>query len=186
MSEKKLEWSLVDRKQVFKTPVFDIFEQKSCSPKNMEGNYVVLDAPDWVLVIPVLENPTRFIMVKQWRHVTLSVSTEFPGGVIDPGEAPEAGARREVLEETGYEIGKLTHLGSFSPNPAIMSNTVHCFLAEELIPTGTQHLDPDEFVEYFTLPEEEVFEKMGSAEFPHGLMVAALQLYRQHKINTKK
>jgi 8-oxo-dGTP diphosphatase len=31
-----------------------------------------------------------------------------PGGVIDPGETPEEGARREMLEETEYRCGPLT------------------------------------------------------------------------------
>ena len=86
-----------------------------------------------------------------------------------------------MLEETGYKAGRLIHLGSMSPNPAIFSNQVHCYAAEDLVATGTQELDRDEFVEYFTLPEDEVHAMMGTAEFPHALMTAAMDLYRNYK-----
>jgi ADP-ribose pyrophosphatase YjhB (NUDIX family) len=45
----------------------------------------------------------------------------FPGGRADPGEDPEATARRELLEETGLEVGPLVRLGAFNPNPADVS-----------------------------------------------------------------
>ncbi|MBO5137890.1 MAG: NUDIX hydrolase [Spirochaetaceae bacterium] len=181
--KENLEWKEKSSKELLQTKVLSVTERTSTSPEGSEGKYIVLDAPDWVIVIPRLLNPSRFLMVKQWRHGSKSLSTEFPGGVIDVGEKPEQAAHRELLEETGHKANKLTHLGSFSPNPAIMSNKVHCFLAEELTSFGTQDLDPDEYVEYFVMEEETVFQNMGSSDFPHGLMVAALELYRQYQIS---
>ncbi|AEE17540.1 NUDIX hydrolase [Treponema brennaborense] len=177
---KKLRWNQIAETELLQTRVMTVLETQSVSPEGKQGNYIIMDAPDWVIVVPVLKDPARFVMVRQWRHGLKAESTEFPGGVIDEGELPEQAARRELLEETGFIAEKLTLLGSMSPNPALMTNKVHCFAAEQLKATGTQHLDPDEFVDYFTLSAEQVYEKMGSAEFPHALMAAALQLYRQH------
>jgi 8-oxo-dGTP diphosphatase len=42
----------------------------------------------------------------------------FPGGRVGPGENAEAAARRELLEETGLEVGALVELGAFEPAPA--------------------------------------------------------------------
>lgn len=177
--KEKLKWDETHSCELLKTRILTVTERESISPKGDSGKYIVMDAPDWVIVIPVLEEPCRFIMVKQWRHGIKSLSTEFPGGVIDEGEEPSCAAERELLEETGYKAGTLEYLGSFSPNPAIMSNKVHCFTAKKLKRVAEQKLDNDEFVEYFEMTQEEVFQKMGSSDFSHALMVAALELFRQ-------
>ncbi|MBQ9908443.1 MAG: NUDIX hydrolase [Treponema sp.] len=179
MNGKKLEWSVKGEKELFKTPVFTVNETDSLSPDGKEGHYVVMDAPDWVIVIPELNG--KFLMVKQWRHGNNSLSIEFPGGVINRGEKPEIAANREMEEETGYKAGKLTYLGCANPNPALMKNRVHFFAAEELQGSGRQHLDEDEYIEYLQVPVEEVYEKIGSEEYPHALMMSALLKYMLFK-----
>ncbi len=180
--DKNLKWTEKTRKIVCKTPVMTVFEVNSTSPDGDEGNFTVMDAPDWVITIPVLHGGagSSFVMVRQWRHGAASISIEFPGGVVNPGEEPADGAARELLEETGYRAQKLVRLGSVSPNPALMNNRIHFYAAEDLEDTHTQHLDRDEFVSALILPEREVFEKMGQEPFIHALMCAALEMYRQH------
>lgn len=179
MNGKKLEWSVKREEELLKTPVFTVNETDSLSPDGKEGHYVVMDAPDWVIVIPELNG--KFLMVKQWRHGNNSLSIEFPGGVINRGEKPEIAANREMEEETGYKAGKLTYLGCANPNPALMKNRVHFFAAEELQGSGRQHLDEDEYIEYLQVPVEEVYEKIGSEEYPHALMMSALLKYMLFK-----
>ncbi len=179
MNGKKLEWNVKGEKELLKTPVFTVNETDSLSPDGKEGHYVVMDAPDWVIVIPELNG--KFLMVKQWRHGNNSLSIEFPGGVINRGEKPEIAANREMEEETGYKAGKLTYLGCANPNPALMKNRVHFFAAEELQKSGRQHLDEDEYIEYLQVPVEEVYEKIGSEEYPHALMMSALLKYMLFK-----
>ena len=180
--DEKLKWCTESTKKLLHTVVFDVTEQKNRASDGTEGNYIIMNASDWVIVIPKghSEQGDTFLMVKQWRHGEKALSVEFPGGVIDAGESPEAAARRELEEETGYKAGKLTKLGSSNPNPALFSNHVHFFLAEDLTPTGTQHLDDDEFINYMELPINEVIQGIGTSEFPHALMGTALALYFKH------
>lgn len=183
MEDSDLAWKEIASEELLDTSVFKVTKARSVSPQGTEGDYIVIKARDWATVIPVLGD--NFLMVKQWRHGQKGLSIEFPGGVIESGETPEEGARRELMEETGFSAGKLIHLGTMNPNPALFANRFHVFVAEDLRDDGTQRLDHDEFLNYLTIPKAEVFAKMGSAEYPHALMVAALELYRQreHGIN---
>ncbi len=179
IDDSKLKWQEKGRRKLLETPVFNVMETDSISPDGNKGNYIVMEARDWVTVIPVLGND--FIMVKQWRHGEQDISIEFPGGVVDEGENPIEGAARELLEETGFKAGKLTHLATVNPNPALFSNHVHFYAAEELEDTGTMELDNDEYLDFMKISKSEVYEKMGSREYPHALMAAALGIFRQYE-----
>ena len=183
MNEENLAWKEVSRTKVFDCRVFSIQESCCVSPRKERRGFSVIDAADWAIVVPVLAAPGHdmFVMVRQWRHGAQEISLEFPGGVFEPGENPQEAAGRELLEETGYRAGKITKLGEFSPNPAIMSNKVHLFLAEDLADTGRQNLDADEFVDAELMPPEEVIRGMGKPPFIHALMASALMLYIRHR-----
>ncbi len=179
-NDKKLVWTEKSKKSILKTPVFTVTERFSEGPDGISGTYIVNEAHDWGIVIPV--HNENFLMVKQWRHGEMALSIEFPGGVIEENESPEEGAERELFEETGAKAGKLTHLGTMNPNPALFANHIHVFLAEELVFSGNQNLDSDEFLNFMEIPQKEVIKKMGSPEYPHALMASALCLYLAKKI----
>lgn len=178
-NDQDLIWTKINKKELLETPVFTVTEIESISPKGNKNKYIVMDAPCWVIVIPVRGD--NFLMVKQWRHGENSLSIEFPGGVIDKGEKPDEAARRELLEETGCTAGKLTPLGFANPNPALMSNKVYVFLADELSASKEQHLDDDEYVHYMEIPQKEVLEGLGTPAYPHALMSMAAAFYLKHK-----
>lgn len=183
MEMNHLKWTEENRKQVFNCRVFSVNESycKSPNPKDSREKpliFSVIDAKDWAIVIPVIESPKgkQFVMVWQWRHGAKSLSLEFPGGVFEPGENPEEAAARELQEETGYIAGKIKKIGEFNPNPAIMSNRVHFFLAENLS-IGMTNPDEDEYVEVALVNPEDVIKGMGKEPYIHALMGSALVLY---------
>ncbi|MDR2629544.1 MAG: NUDIX hydrolase [Spirochaetaceae bacterium] len=179
MDNGHLVWKEKGRKQVFTCPVFSIWETSSLAPEGESKAFTVLDAMDWAMVIPVLETEQgkAFVMVRQWRHGSQELSLEFPGGVLERGESPEEAAARELEEETAYAPGKIRKLGDMRPNPALMSNRIHFFLAESLERREAQHLDEDEYVDVEIVPVEEVFQNMGRPPYVHALMASALTLY---------
>ena len=181
--KNNLIWKEESRKIIYSCPVFEVGERLCLSPDNELRTYTVLDTSDWAIVIPVLETERgrEFVMVRQWRHGARDLSVEFPGGVFEKGEESVEAALRELKEETGYTAGRITKMGDFNPNPAIMSNTVHFFLAEDLTGTGPQELDEDEYVNVEIVPWERVLYGMGKAPYIHALMGTAMALYLQHQ-----
>ncbi len=176
--DEKLKWTTGDSKILLSTVVCNITSRHNISAQGVEGDYITMEAPDWVIVIPEIDE--NFLMVKQWRHSSQCLSIEFPGGVIDKGESPEEAAKRELEEETGCKARRLEKMGELSPNPALFSNTVHLFYATDLIETGKQHLDSDEFIECLKLSKKEVIEGLGTKQFPHAMMSTAFLFYLRH------
>ncbi|GHT97124.1 DNA mismatch repair protein MutT [Spirochaetia bacterium] len=179
MDNNNLIWKEESRKDVFNCRVFTIQERNCRSPEGVVQPFTVMNAADWAIVIPVLETDRgrEFVMVRQWRHGSQEISIEFPGGVFEPGETGAEAAAREMREETAWIAGTITPLGVMSPNPAIMSNRVHFFLAEDLTSAGGQDLDDDEYVEVRPIPADEVIRNMGKPPYIHSLMASALMLY---------
>lgn len=168
-------WKTTKKERILHTPVFDVYLQKEVTKTGMEGDYVGIAAPDWVVVIPVHEG--NFVLVRQWRHGEDNLTLEFPGGVIDPEEEPRITALRELEEETGFRAGKMTFLGRVSSNTALFKNHFSVFLAEDLVQTGRQHLDEDELLRYEELPIEKVIRRYGDHELTHAYMGTALAFY---------
>ena len=179
--DEKLKWSTESKKTLLSTVVFDVTSHHCKSSENLVGDYIICDTKDWVIVIPEIDD--KFLMVKQWRHGEKELSLEFPGGVIDRGEEPEAAALRELKEETGAIPGKLIKLGSMYPNPALFSNDVHIYLAQNLTFTGKQTLDKDEYINYLEMNKKDVINAMGTPACQHGLMGTALMMYMRTFIN---
>lgn len=179
MLYKHLEWKEIDKKEVYRCRVFSVRDTVSRAPDGDERTFTVLDAPDWAIVIPVAHDGDgdKFLMVRQWRHGANALSLEFPGGVLEDGEDGETAAVREFQEETGWSADSIRKLGTFNPNPAIMSNTVHIFLADGLHRKGKQKLDADEYVDAELVRVQDVIAGMGRPPYVHALMASALSLY---------
>jgi 8-oxo-dGTP pyrophosphatase MutT (NUDIX family) len=127
----------------------------------------------WANVVALTKNGD-VVLVRQYRHGVCDVLWEFPGGVVEEGEDPMDGAKRELLEETGYTSSNLIQVACLYPNPALQTNTLYCFLALDAEKVGGQNLDAGEDIEVDLMPLNKLIEMATHGEFPHALMAAVL------------
>jgi 8-oxo-dGTP pyrophosphatase MutT (NUDIX family) len=98
--------------------------------------------------------------------------------MMDPQDAsPAEAARRELLEETGYWAERVEPVGVIEPNPAILSNVCHTFVATGLQPRGGQQLDGTEEIEILTAPLAEIPSMIREGKIAHSLVVVAFCHY---------
>jgi ADP-ribose pyrophosphatase len=133
----------------------------------------ILEFRSWANVVALTKNG-EVVLVKQYRHGVCEALLEFPGGVVEDDEDPLEGAKRELLEETGYSASTLIQVGQLYPNPALQTNTLHCFLALDAEKVGEQNLDAGEDIEVHLVPLDELVVMTKRGEFRHGLMTAVL------------
>jgi ADP-ribose pyrophosphatase len=183
-ADDHLLWRDGGRRRLATLSVFDIFAATRVSPSGASGEFCLVETPDWVNVVPLVRGPLgeeRFLMVRQYRHGAGSITTEFPAGLVDPGEDPLDTAARELREETGFTAGRLTLLGKTAPNPAFMTNWCYTYLAEEVAHAGKTDLDDLEAIERCEVSAEELDDRIGTGEFTNSLVLVAYLLYRRHR-----
>lgn len=158
--------------------VFDLYEDRVRAPHNgQEHDFVRIEARDWVNVLPVTPEGD-FVFVRQYRHGTDAFSLEIPGGIIDPQDAsPEAAARREMREETGFDTTDLVRLGVVDTNPALFNNRCYTILARDVRPTGTVAFDETEDLEVVRVRPADVPGLVQRGIITHALVVAAFYHY---------
>ena len=171
-----MKWRDGKKERLLSTPIFSVDKIERTSPDGKKGDFIVMENPDWVSVIPLMWKEGEgyvFIMVDQYCHGSESVTREFPAGLTDEGEGAECAARRELLEETGM-TGDLIEIASFNPNPAFMTNRQTFFLGTNLKKVSGQNLDETEEIEVSYVPVSEAIEEMGSGIYDNGIMMAGL------------
>ncbi|MGI6439571.1 MAG: NUDIX hydrolase [Sphaerochaetaceae bacterium] len=172
-----LRWNSLKRRRVYDGAIFHVNTILRESKTGVQSEFVELEAPQWATIIPWYRNEEgvpHFMMVKQYRHGTDSITIEFPAGTVDKGESPKEAALRELIEETGaVPTHEIIELGSVSPNAAFMANRAYFYLAEGVEKVTEQSLDTHEDVTICHIPVQEVLHKMGTGEYDNGIMMIA-------------
>ena len=178
---KDLSWKILSTKYVYKAPWATLRVDRCELPDGrIKPEYYVLEYPNWACVTAITAEG-KVILVRQYRHAAQIVCLELPGGVIEPGENPEEGIKRELLEETGYRFDDVELLKTVYANPSTGNNHTYCFLAKNGIKVKEQSLDDyeDIIVEQYTITEVKQLlteNKIAQALHCTGLFYALLKL----------
>lgn len=175
-----LEWARERSEAVGDFRHFRVHRDWSRSPADARVlDFYVLDMPDWVQVVPLTPDG-RFVMVEQFRHGTRRVTTEFPAGLVEPGETPAECAARELEEETGYVGESVDVVGDVDPNAALQNNRLHIVVIRGCRATGQRDEDPREHVRPTVVDPDDVDGMIERGEFRDAYGITALDFYRRH------
>lgn len=158
LSEKFLK-----REEIYKGAVLDVVKDTVELPDGKEALREVCLHVGAVCVIPLLPDG-RVIMERQYRYAHGRVFFEIPAGKLNyKEENPLEAAKRELREETGALAKAYTPLGIMVPSPAILSERIYMYLAEDLT-FGERELDEDEFLDVEFVPLDTLYEMVMRGE----------------------
>jgi 8-oxo-dGTP pyrophosphatase MutT (NUDIX family) len=162
-------WKVLESKHIH--PRFRVDKVELANGKFLDA--IVFEFRSWANIV-ALTKDNEVVLIRQYRHGVREVLWEIPGGVVEAGEEPVEGVRRELLEETGFTASEFVQVGKAYPNPALQTNTVYYYLALNAEKVTGQTLDDAEDIEVHLVPLDELLGMVRRGEFPHALMVAAL------------
>lgn len=124
--EKKIRTIAILSAHSFSVSLDDVLLKNGAS-----GRRIRIDHPEAAAVVPFVSEE-QVLMVRQYRYALGRETLEIPAGKMDPGENPESCARRELLEETGFEAGLFQPVLTYAPAIGYSNELIHVFSAREL------------------------------------------------------
>jgi ADP-ribose pyrophosphatase len=169
-----MKWKTLSSKYVHQGPWATLRADKCEMPDGtIVDEYFVLEYPNWANAV-ALTKDNKIIMVRQYRHAADIVSLEIPGGVIEDGENPEEGMRRELLEETGYQFDEIELINTVYANPSTANNKTYCFLARGGRKVQEQQLDEHEQITVHEYSIDEVKQLLADNKIAQSLHCTGL------------
>lgn len=169
-----MDWKLLGSEYPFVCPWLKVRMDHVRLPSGVEiPDFYVTELPDWVNVIAITTDG-KFIIEEQYRHGLRRVCFELCAGVVGQDELPMEGAKRELLEETGYGGGEWTAFGSYAPNASGTDNFSHTFLATDVEQRQKQVLEATEDIRVHLVDEHELKSMMLDGRIAEAAMLAPL------------
>ena len=130
MPSKHKKWESLTKESILdKNPWFEVFSESVRLPDGeVISEYYGIEMPHYAAVFAVTDDK-KIIILRSYRHAIGEVTLTVPGGMIEKGESPLQGIKRELLEETGFVAKEWKPLGEFVGNSTRGCGTYHLFFA---------------------------------------------------------
>lgn len=167
----------ISSKRVYSGRILSVDLDQVRFPDGTIGELEMVRHPGASAVVPLLDGGTdpQVLLIRQYRYAADGYVYEIPAGRLDPGEAPESCASRELREETGYTAASLRQLTTIYTTPGFTDERIHLFVAEGLT-LGSSARESDEFLELYPVPLSEAVAMVQSGEIVDGKTSVALLL----------
>lgn len=135
-----MSWDIVHRGRKIQVAL-----DRTTAPDGRAIHRDVVLHPGAVAILPLVD-AEHVVLLRNHRFILNEILWEIPAGTLEPGEAVEAAAVRELIEETGYQAKEWRKLLEFYPSPGVLSERTHLFVASELT-AGVMRPEIDEQLE---------------------------------------
>ncbi len=176
--------ALVSSKLVYPGPLFDVYTDHVREPEGIVSRRDVIRHSGSVVILAVEtrqhESDPLIVIERQYRHAAGQYMWEVPAGRREPGEVPLPGAKRELLEETGYRAKRWTKMVRFYASPGFLGEWMQIYLAEELS-SGESEPDDDEYIEHRQIPLSQALQWIESGKINDAKSIIAILLYERRR-----
>ena len=170
---------IVDSQSVYQGRIVQFRVDTVALPDGSTTIREIIGTPGAVVVVPLTDD-RQVRMVRQYRSAVGEFLLELPAGTLEPNEAPELAAPRELAEETGDQAARWQRLTGFYTVPGICDEYLHLFLATGLT-AGQANQEADEFIEVVTLPLDEALGMVRRGEIRDAKTIIGLLLVAEMK-----
>jgi len=171
---------LLSSELAFKGRVFNVFTDTLLEPGGHRHTKDVIRHNGSVVMLAVDErkNPADpdVILERQYRHAAGQYLIELPAGSRNPGEAPLAAAKRELIEETGFRARRWKMLIRYFASPGFLGEWMQIYLARD-IREGTATPELDEQIEILRVPLSQAMQMIADGKIHDGKTLIGLSLY---------
>lgn len=175
---------VVSSQTVYRGPVFSVTTDYVREPgidKPLRRDMVRHQGSVVVLAVEEHGSEPQVLLARQYRHAVGGLLWELPAGRIDPGESALAGAKRELLEETGITARHWRHAFTFYSSPGFLDETMAIYLARGLT-RGAAQPEEDELIAKRFFPLSRAVRMIMNGTVRDGKTIAALLWYeRSHR-----
>ena len=171
------QWDKISSNIVFESNFFKILRCKfKNSTRNKIGNFFLEECNDWVQVLAETKEK-HYVLVKQYRFGSGSITLELQGGIMEDGEDPIDAAKRELSEETGYVGDSAELISTLYPNPAKQTNVVNFVLIRNCQKKEDTNFDEFEELQTLIFSREEIFSAIKNGEITHCIPIAGIMKF---------
>ena len=169
-------WKKLSEATLLDNPYWQYRRDEFELPSGKRGQYHYVHTNGAALTVPVTDDG-RILMIQQYRYLVARTSIEFPCGGAELNDSLEATARRELVEETGYEGQDWSRVGLFCPMNGLADELCEVWLAKGLRWVGARPDESEEF-EWMTLSVEQIGALIRDGSIWDGMSLAAWCMVR--------
>lgn len=166
---------VVSSQTLFQGRVFTLKRDRVSEPGGIETTREFVAHPGSAVVLPVFPDG-RILLIRQYRHAAGQYLWELVAGHKEPGESFLEGARRELLEETGYTARRIRRLLEMYPSPGFLAERMEIFVAEGLR-KGSARPEEDEKITQRRLTLGEALRWIRAGKIRDGKSLAGILYY---------